>query len=64
MKDHIHPAVVKFIVESDALGLIRDWVSRLKKRHQAHARLFMSEEEVTKLLKDKKVRFVCYGVAT
>jgi len=54
MRDQIHPDVVRAIVDVDALGLIRDWVSRLKKRHQAHARLFMSEEEVTKLLKDKK----------
>jgi hypothetical protein len=49
MRNQIDPGVVSDITKIDALGVVRDWVSRLKKRHQAHARLFMSEEEVREL---------------
>ena len=54
MHDKLAPKVRKDLLFIDAVSVVRNWVSRLKKRHAAHARLFQSEEEVTRLLRDKK----------
>lgn len=39
---------------ANAIPLVRSWIKILRKRHSAHARLFSNEEEVTRLLRDKK----------
>jgi Ran GTPase-activating protein (RanGAP) involved in mRNA processing and transport len=54
MKDPVHPRTRETLLYKDAVSLIRDWILVLKKRHAAHARLFCNEEEVIRLLRDKK----------
>jgi hypothetical protein len=54
MNDPVAPKTRAAIMYIDAVGLIRKWIMVLKKRHAAHARLFCDQEEVIRLLQDKK----------
>lgn len=54
MMDQVTEKTRNAILYIDAVALIRKWIMVLKKRHAAHARLFCNEEEVIRLLRDKK----------
>lgn len=54
MHHKVDPEVRKRLMYIDAVDTVRNWLARLKKRHISHAKLFRAEEEVTKLLRDKK----------